>query len=63
MGIIPAVDAINLKFLLDKLKNKSVSASKQVVNLLFPSVCDNCLKPISENDGVFCDESSSFLCQ
>ncbi len=61
MGIIPAVDAINLKFLLDKLKNKSVSASKQVINLLFPSVCDNCLKPISENDGVFCDDCWSQL--
>jgi len=55
------VDAINLKFLLDKLKNKSVWVSKQVVNLLFPSVCTHCLKPLPENDGGFCDDCWSQL--
>lgn len=55
------MDAVNLKFLLGKLKNKSVLASRQIVNLLFPSVCANCVKPIPENDGVFCDDCWSQL--
>ena len=55
------MEAINLKFLLGKLKGKSIEASKQVINLLFPSVCTNCLKPIPENDGVFCEPCWSEL--
>ena len=55
------MDAINLKLLLKKLKPNSVEVAKQIVNLLFPSVCSNCLKPISEKDGVFCDSCWSQL--
>jgi len=60
-GIILAVDAMNLKFRLDKLKKMSVESLKHVINLLFPSVCTCCLKPIPEIDGVFCNRCWSDL--